>query len=128
MVHSFKVFIKDCIMVFAWFLHKSEASMVGVCLNWDLTSKGPFWALNHFLGIFGGWDIWKTTWNFWSIINFQCTGCWLLRQLPCSILGISQSRFQQIIINWIFLKSTRKGLLENAQDGISRPPGSRENQ
>ena len=25
------------------------------------------------------------------------------------------------------MKSTRKGLLENAQDGISRPPGSRKN-
>ena len=39
-------------MFFAWFLHKSEVSMVGVCLIWDLTSKGPFWVLNHFWVIF----------------------------------------------------------------------------
>ena len=43
-------------MVFAWFLHKSEASMVEVCLIWDQTSNGPFLTLNHFLGIFAGWD------------------------------------------------------------------------
>ena len=29
-------------------------------------------------------------------------------------------------INWIVLKSTQKGLLENVKDGISRPIGSRE--
>ena len=28
--------------------------------------------------------------------------------------------------DWIFLKSTQKGLLKNVQDGISRPQGSRE--
>ena len=43
-------------MGFAWFLHKSEASMVEVCLIWDQTSNGPFLTLNHFLGIFAGWD------------------------------------------------------------------------
>ena len=65
-------FSKNCIMVIAWFLFKSEAFMVGVCLIWDLTYKGPFWALKHFWGIFTGCDIWKTTSNFWSINNFQC--------------------------------------------------------
>ena len=30
------------------------------------------------------------------------------------------------ITKWIFLESTRKGLLKNVQDGISRPIGSRE--
>ena len=30
-------------------------------------SKGLFWALNHFWGIFGGCDIWETTLNFLSI-------------------------------------------------------------
>ena len=41
-------------------------------------------------------------------------------------MEISQSRFQQMIKNWIFLKSTQKGLLKNVQDGISRPLASRE--
>ena len=41
-------------------------------------------------------------------------------------MQISQSRFHQIIKNRLFLKSTRKGLLKNVQDGISRPLGSRE--
>ena len=72
MVKPLKVFLKGCIMDFAWFLQKLEASMIGVCLICDLTSKGPFWVLNHFWGIFAGWDIWKTNLNFWSIINFQC--------------------------------------------------------
>ena len=39
---------------------------------------------------------------------------------------MSQSRFDQIINNWIFLKSIRKGLLKNVQDGVSRPQGSQE--
>ena len=30
-------------------------------------------------------------------------------------------RYHQIILNWIFLKSTREKLLEIAQDGITRP-------
>ena len=34
---------------------------------------------------------------------------------------MSWSKFHQIMIYWIHLKSTRKGLLENGQDGISRP-------
>ena len=59
-------------MVFAWFLQNSEASMVGFCLIWDLTSKSSFSVLNHFWGIFAGRDIWKPTLNFLSIINFQC--------------------------------------------------------
>ena len=71
MVQPLKVFLKGCIMDFAWFLQKLEASMAGVCLIWDLTSKGPFWVLNHFWGIFASWDIWKTTLIFWSIIDFQ---------------------------------------------------------
>ena len=68
MVQSFKVFLKDYTMGFAWFLHKLEAFMAGVCLIWDLTSKGPFWALNHFWGIFGGGNIWKTT----VLLSFCC--------------------------------------------------------
>ena len=69
-----KCFKKIASWFFAWFLHKSEASksMVGVCLIWGLTPKGPFWALKHFWGIFGAYNIWKTTSNFWSIIDFQC--------------------------------------------------------
>ena len=47
-------------------------SMDEVYLIWTLTLKGSFWVLNHFWGIFSGRDIWKTTRNFWSIINFQC--------------------------------------------------------
>ena len=41
-------------------------------------------------------------------------------------MQISQSRFSQIIKNEIFSNSTRKGQLENVQDGISRPQGDRE--
>ena len=41
-------------------------------------------------------------------------------------MTISNSIFHQIIKNWIFLKSTRNGLLKNVQYGISRPLGSRE--
>ena len=52
--------------------------------------------------------------------------CWFLKWPLCSILPITQSGFDQIIKTWIFLKSTRKGLLKNVQDGISRPLGSRE--
>ena len=36
-----------------------------------------------------------------------------MKWLPCSILAISQSRFDKIITKWIFLKSTWKGLLKN---------------
>ena len=46
--------------------------------------------------------------------------------LPCSILAISWSKFHQIILKWISLESTQKGLLKNVKDGISRPLGSRE--
>ena len=49
-----------------------------------------------------------------------------MKWLPSSILSISRSRFHQIITNLIVLKSTRKGLLKNVQDGISRPLVSRE--
>ena len=72
MVQSFNVFSKDCSMVFAWLLTKFEASMVGVCLIWNLISKGPFWVLNFFWGIFAGQDIQKPILIFFSIINFQC--------------------------------------------------------
>ena len=58
-----------------------------------------------------------------SVINIKC---WFLKWLPFSILAISRSRFQQIIPNWIVLKSTWKGLLKIVQDGISTPLGSRE--
>ena len=72
-MQCFKVFLKDCTVVFACFFpQKSEPSMVRVCLIWDLISKGPFWVLNHFWGIFAGRDISKTILDFWSIINFQC--------------------------------------------------------
>ena len=66
--------------------------------------------------------------EFRSIINFQCTGCQLLKQLPHSILGISRSRFHQMIINLIFLKSTWKGLLESPKDRFPTPPKIWENQ
>ena len=52
--------------------------------------------------------------------------CYLLKWLPCSILAISQSRFYQIIKDWIFFKSTRKGLLKHVQDEICRPLESQE--
>ena len=45
----------------------------------------------------------------------------LFKRVPCSILTISWSRFNQIIKSRIFLKSTSKGLLKNVSDGISRP-------
>ena len=51
--------------------------------------------------------------------------CWFLKWPPCSIFPKTQSRFDQIIKNGIFLKSTRKWVLKNVQDGISRPLGSR---
>ena len=57
---------------FCLFFQKWKAPRVGVSLIWNLTSKGSFWVLNHFLGIFGGWNILKWTLNFLSIINFQC--------------------------------------------------------
>ena len=31
-----------------------------------------------------------------------------------------------MVKNWIFLKSTQKGLLKNVQDEVSRPLGGRE--
>ena len=34
------------------------------------------------------------------------------------LLTLYLSRFHQIIKTWVFLKSTRKGLLKNDQDGI----------
>ena len=52
--------------------------------------------------------------------------CQFLKWPPHSILQISPARFHQIVKNWIFLKSARKGQLKNVQDGISRPLGSRE--
>ena len=58
-----------------------------------------------------------------SVINKKC---WFLEWLPSSILAISWSRFQQLITNWIVLKSTWKGLWKNVQDGISRCFGGRE--
>ena len=57
--------------------------------------------------------------------SFACYNkCSILKWLPSSILPISPSRFHQIIKTWIFLKSTRKGLLKNAQNGFSRPLGN----
>ena len=56
-MQCFKVFLKDCTVVFACSFQKSEPSMVRVCLIWNLISKGPFWVLNHFWGIFAGRDI-----------------------------------------------------------------------
>ena len=58
--------------------------------------------------------------------SLQNKKCQLFKRVPCSILTISWSRFNQIIKSWIFLKSTWKGLLKNVQDEISRPLGSRE--
>ena len=52
-----------------------------------------------------------------SVINKKC---WFYERLPFSILTISQSRFQQMIANFIVLKSTLKGLLNNVQNGPSR--------
>ena len=52
---------------------------------------------------------------------------WWVSEWPhCSILTISHSTFYQIMKIWIFLKSTRDGLLKNVQYGICRPLGSRE--
>ena len=51
--------------------------------------------------------------------------CWFLKWPPCSIFPKTQSRFDQIIKNRIFLKSTLKRLLKSVQDGISRPLDSR---
>ena len=51
--------------------------------------------------------------------------CWFLKWPPSSIFPKTQSRFDQIIKNRIFLKSTQKWLLKNVPDGISRPLGSR---
>ena len=71
-MQCFKVFLKDFTVVFACFFKKSEPSMVGVSLIWKLTSKGSFWVLNHFWGIFSGRDIWKTILDFRTINIFQC--------------------------------------------------------
>ena len=49
----------------------------------------------------------------------------VLKWLPCSILTISCSLVNWIT-KWIFSESTRKGLLKNVKDRISRPLGSRE--
>ena len=84
-MQSFKVFLKDCTVVFACFFQKSEPSMVRVCLIWDLISKGPFWVLNHFWGIFLGRDIWKATLNFWSMINFQCIFIYLVHNWTATL-------------------------------------------
>ena len=71
----------------------------------------------------------------WVLLSaYQCSSPWfnneqkceLLKWPPSSIFEISWCRFYQIIKNWIVLKSTQIGLLKNVQDGISRPPGSRE--
>ena len=87
-------------VVFVWFLHKSEAYMVVVCLIWDLTSKSKFWALNQFWGIYGGLDGLKTTLNFWSIINFEFIFAYFQNQRnsghftkPVEFFGIDISKF-----------------------------------
>ena len=77
MVQPLKVFLKGCIVDFALFLQKLEASMVGVSLIWNVAPRGSFWVLNHFLGIFPGRDICKKklqypipvhSWYFWAEI------------------------------------------------------------
>ena len=61
-----------------------------------------------------------------QVLNWTMTKkCWFLKWPPCSIFPKTQSRFDQIIKNRIFLKSIRKWLLKNVKDGISRPLGSR---
>ena len=85
MVQFLKVFLKGCIIDFAWFLQKLEASMVGASLIWNATSKGSFWVLNHFWGIFPGRDIFKATLNFWSMINFQCILIYLVHNSTATV-------------------------------------------
>ena len=78
------------------------------------------------------WVLMNTHDRSWELMNDDVRytilnkKCWFSKWSPCSIFQISRSRLYQMIINWIFLKSTQKGLLKNVQDGISRPLGSRE--
>ena len=52
-------------MVFAWFLQASETSMFGVCLIWDLTSKGQFehWNIRYI------WGLWYLKNNIELLVN-----------------------------------------------------------
>ena len=102
-VQPLKLFLKGCIMDCALFLQKLEASMVGVFLISYLTSKGSFWVLNHFWGIFLGRDIWKTTLNFWSMINlfsmyFQIFSS--LLNCNCQNSNIIFETFSDLISKW----------------------------
>ena len=85
-----------------------------------LGTHGHTWALRE--AHEHSWQVMSTE-LFDQTINKKCL---VLKWPPCSILTISHFIFHQIIKNWIFLKSTQKGLLKNVQDGISRPLGSRD--
>ena len=50
----------------------------------------------------------------------------ILKRHPSSILAKSQSRLHEIITNGVVLKSTRRALLKNVQDGNSKCFGGRE--
>ena len=79
----------------------------------------------HLSGYENSWAL-LTGHEGWTVSLNNEQKCWVLKWPTCSILTISHSIFHRKIKNWIFLKSTRNGLLKNVQYGISRPLGSRE--
>ena len=93
----------------SWVLIRAHAKVAKCSLELMRTQECPLVLMNAQL--------------FNSTINKKCA---LLKWPPCSILPISQFRFDQIIKTWTFSNSTRKRLLENVQDFYPSPKGSRE--
>ena len=62
----------------------------------------------------------------WKEVRRSYELSWAWGHGEMSTFKISWSKFHRILNNWIFSKSTQKGLLKNVQDGISTPLGSQE--
>ena len=85
-----------------------------------LGTHGHTWALRE--AHEHSWQVMSTE-LFDQTINKKCL---VLEWPQCIIFTIYHSIFNQLIKNWIFLKSTQNGRLKNVQYRISRPLGSRE--
>ena len=104
-----------CALDFSWvLLNAHESSWV------PMSAHECSWALRR---AHECWWVIQSAQVLDPVLNKKCQ---LFKRVPCSILTISWSRFNQIIKSRISLKSTSKGLLKNIPDEISRPLGSRE--
>ena len=104
-----------CALDFSWvLLNAHESSWV------PMSAHECSWALRR---AHECWWVIQSAQVLDPVLNQKCQ---LFKMVPCSILTISWSRFNQIIKSRILLKSTWKGLLKNVQDEISRPLGSQE--